>query len=569
MVKPCFGAVTARAATECDINVTLRKLVSRWDTSAFPFAFDKLLSRSPTCYIGGSIHASSPRSRSCHRFGLRFCRRRFCHSCLCSGFVSRGQSGLPEHSRGARSRRVRRRASGTGAGRPGGDANILVTGSRIRRPNLDSSIPITSVGPTELTERGDISLGDALNQLPSLRTTFSQANSTAFIGTAGLNQLDLRGQGPSRTLVLVNGRRHVSAVPGQYIVDVNTIPPDLLERVDIVTGGNSAIYGSDAIAGVVNFVLRRDYDGFRIRGQGGVSTYGDRGNYSVSALAGRNFLDNRLNVALALDYAKANTLLFNDRRLSRLAERRRPWRRPRLHHVADHDRAATATSTAFPTPASSTAIRASPSATSRSAAISRPPARRQRRPAPAVHCSAPADCSCTFRVDRARRLRSPTISPSCPTARWPATTRPTASPTTGPIGGGFLGGLSATGVEDAMLLPGLERYSANLLMSGSFHSWFEPFLEAKYVHVTANQHSVQPTFSTGAAAAGDLPPRQSVPDAAGGRHAAADSQHHQSRARPSPRSGSTTTSAAGPKIISARPSGSWSAPAATCSTKAI
>lgn len=190
---------------------------------------------------------------------------------------------------------------------------IVVTGSRIARPNDEATVPITSVGPAELVQRGDVSLGDQLNQLPSLRTTFSQANSTAFIGTAGLNQLDLRGQGPSRTLVLVNGRRHVSAVPGQYIVDVNTIPSDLLERVDIVTGGNSAIYGSDAIAGVVNFVLKRDFEGFRMRGQGGVSKYGDRGNYSVSALLGKNFLDGRLNVALHGEYAKAEALFYKDR----------------------------------------------------------------------------------------------------------------------------------------------------------------------------------------------------------------------------------------------------------------
>src|SRR3546814_12041049 len=92
----------------------------------------------------------------------------------------------------------------------------------------------------------------AADLLPSLRSTFSQGNSTRFIGTAGLNILDLRGLGTSRTLVLVNGKRHVTASPGDYLVDVTTIPVDLLERVDIVTGGNSAIYGSDAVAGVEN-----------------------------------------------------------------------------------------------------------------------------------------------------------------------------------------------------------------------------------------------------------------------------------------------------------------------------
>src|SRR6185503_5958659 len=90
------------------------------------------------------------------------------------------------------------------------DTSIVVTGSRIRRPNLDSPVPITSVSAQELTSRGEVSLGDALNQLPSLRGTFSQANSTTSIGTAALSILDLRGLGTARTLVLVNGRRVVT-----------------------------------------------------------------------------------------------------------------------------------------------------------------------------------------------------------------------------------------------------------------------------------------------------------------------------------------------------------------------
>lgn len=190
---------------------------------------------------------------------------------------------------------------------------IVITGSRIRRPNLESPVPITSVGPQELTQRGNVSLGDALNQLPALRSTFSQANSTRFIGTAGLNLLDLRGIGTARTLVVVNGRRHITGQPGTFNVDVNTIPVDLLERVDIVTGGSSAVYGSDAVAGVVNFVLKRDFEGIRIRGQGGISDKGDRGSYFTSLTAGKNFFDNRGNVAVALEYAKANALDFNDR----------------------------------------------------------------------------------------------------------------------------------------------------------------------------------------------------------------------------------------------------------------
>jgi outer membrane receptor protein involved in Fe transport len=194
-----------------------------------------------------------------------------------------------------------------------GDQTLTVTGTRIRTPNITSNVPITSVSVEDLTSQGDPSIGDALNELPSLRSTFSQANSVRFIGTTGLNVLDLRGLGTERTLVLVNGRRHITAVPGAFLVDVNTIPSDLLERVDVITGGNSAVYGSDAVAGVVNFVMRRDFDGIRLRGQAGVSQQGDRGIQFVSLTAGRNFLDDRANIAINLEYVNAEALYFIDR----------------------------------------------------------------------------------------------------------------------------------------------------------------------------------------------------------------------------------------------------------------
>lgn len=193
------------------------------------------------------------------------------------------------------------------------ERQIVVTGSRIVRPTLDSSVPLTSVTVDELTDTGDVSLGDALNDLPSLRSTFSQGNSTRFIGTAGLNVLDLRGLGISRTLVLVNGKRHITALPGDYLVDVNTIPVDLLERVDVVTGGNSAIYGSDAVAGVVNFITKRNFDGISLRAQGGLSSRGDRGNAFISGTFGRNFADGRGNIAISAEYAEQDPLYFKDR----------------------------------------------------------------------------------------------------------------------------------------------------------------------------------------------------------------------------------------------------------------
>jgi outer membrane receptor protein involved in Fe transport len=210
----------------------------------------------------------------------------------------------------------------TASGAPATQSNsnaIVVTGSRIQRPNLQSPVPITSISQDELTNQSQVSVGDALNDLPALRSTFSQQNSGRFIGTAGQNFLDLRGLSnvagsfADRTLVLVNGRRFITGAPGSFSVDVDDIPQDLIDRIDIVTGGESAVYGSDAIAGVVNFVLKKDFDGLRIRGQAGQSKYGDRPIDFVAATLGKNFADGRGNLAVNLEYTHAGELFFRDR----------------------------------------------------------------------------------------------------------------------------------------------------------------------------------------------------------------------------------------------------------------
>ncbi|RMB55272.1 TonB-dependent receptor-like protein [Sphingomonas sp. PP-CE-3A-406] len=193
----------------------------------------------------------------------------------------------------------------------GGD--IVVTGSRIARPTLDSPIPVTTVTQADLTRTGAVVIGDVLNDLPSLRSTYSQANSTQFIGTAGINLLDLRGLGPTRTLVLVNGRRHITGSVGDFLVDTNTIPTDLIDRVDIVTGGSSAVYGSDAMAGVVNFVLKRNFDGVSLNAQSGIADNGNRGTYRLSGTFGKNFAEGRGNIALGLEYNQADLLTYADR----------------------------------------------------------------------------------------------------------------------------------------------------------------------------------------------------------------------------------------------------------------
>ncbi len=192
---------------------------------------------------------------------------------------------------------------------------VVVTGSRIARPNLESPVPVTTVTADEIFDTGNTSVGDLLNDLPALRSTFSQSNSSRFLGTAGLNLLDLRGLGTQRTLVLVNGRRHVASdiLNNAVSPDTNTFPSDLIERVDVVTGGNSAVYGSDAIAGVVNFVLKKDFQGLQFRGQGGQSFEQDAGNYYGSVLAGTNFWDDKGNIAANFEYAKQNPLFASDR----------------------------------------------------------------------------------------------------------------------------------------------------------------------------------------------------------------------------------------------------------------
>ena len=192
---------------------------------------------------------------------------------------------------------------------------IIVTGTRLARPNTTSVVPITTTSYAELTDNGRTSIGDVLNDLPSLRTSFGQGTNTSALGTTGLNLLDLRGLGTQRTLVLVNGRRHVAAdiLNWGVSVDTNTIPTDLIERVDIVTGGSSAVYGSDAIAGAVNFVLKQNFQGILVNGRAGISSYGDAGSQRLSLTAGTNFADGAGNIAGSFEYTNQTPFYASER----------------------------------------------------------------------------------------------------------------------------------------------------------------------------------------------------------------------------------------------------------------
>lgn len=185
---------------------------------------------------------------------------------------------------------------------------IQVTGSRISRQGAIVPSPVTAISGESLLNSGAMNIGEVLNELPSLANTFSLGNSGQFIGTAGLNILDLRGMGTDRTLVLVDGKRHVSSSAGSAAVDTNTIPTSWIERVEIVTGGASAVYGADAVTGVVNFILKKNIEGFDVSATQGFAQENGYKNDKYQASYGFNFDNDRGNIAFAAEYSSQEAL---------------------------------------------------------------------------------------------------------------------------------------------------------------------------------------------------------------------------------------------------------------------
>ena len=164
---------------------------------------------------------------------------------------------------------------------------VEVTGSRIASPNAESPSPLQVLSAQDIAASGANNLQELLLQNPTLGApTYSRTNTAFLTSGAGVATVDLRGLGTSRTLVLVNGRRFVSGVPGSSAVDLNAIPTDFIERVELLTGGASAAYGSDAVAGVVNIITKRNFDGLTIDAQGGQSSKGDSQKRKLSITFG-------------------------------------------------------------------------------------------------------------------------------------------------------------------------------------------------------------------------------------------------------------------------------------------
>jgi iron complex outermembrane recepter protein len=191
---------------------------------------------------------------------------------------------------------------------------VLVTGSRIARGgNETSATPLQSLGRDEIQSAGSVNAGDVIRQLPAIAAGVNSESSGVSFNAAGLDLLDLRSLGTDRTLTLINGRRQVSSNPSTTSVDINTIPTPLIERVEIITGGASAVYGADAVSGVVNIILKKNFEGLQVNAQYGTSQRSDAKRQDVSVLAGTNFADNRGNVTAFLGYTSEGGIAYNSR----------------------------------------------------------------------------------------------------------------------------------------------------------------------------------------------------------------------------------------------------------------
>ncbi len=198
---------------------------------------------------------------------------------------------------------------------------VIVTGSRIRRSPADQMAPIGTIGAETFIERGYITAADALNDFTSNIPALNQAAGDGTSSGTGQQFPNLFNLGTGRTLTLVNSHRFPTSSVGlgDAQVDANIIPTGLIDRVEVVQAGGAAVYGSDAIAGVVNYILRDDYEGLEIDAQYGNASEGDYEQENYRVTWGMNFADNRGNIALNAEYASTPSLFFSDRERSNLS----------------------------------------------------------------------------------------------------------------------------------------------------------------------------------------------------------------------------------------------------------
>jgi len=194
---------------------------------------------------------------------------------------------------------------------------ITVTGTRIRRKDLESISPLVTIDSDLIEQRAGLNLESYLNQLPQYNpaqtpTTENEDVQPSAVNTVGISTISLRGFGPNRSLVLVDGHR-TTPVNALMVTDVNSIPSSMIDHVEIITGGASAVYGADAIGGVTNFILKKNYQGAQVDVQDGMTQAGDGNELRVSAIMGTTIGDNRGNLISGVEYYDRNAAYQRNR----------------------------------------------------------------------------------------------------------------------------------------------------------------------------------------------------------------------------------------------------------------
>ncbi len=194
---------------------------------------------------------------------------------------------------------------------------VVVTGSRIVTGNLESPSPVQTITSEDIQATGILNTQELLLKNPTFGTpTLSRTNSNFLTSGGGVSTVDLRNLGIDRTLTLVDGRRFVSGNPGSQAVDYNTIPAQFIERIDVLTGGASAVYGSDAVAGVVNIIYKKNFEGVAFDGQYGVSAENDNEETQFGITLGTTTGDGRGNLMAHVGYTKQGAVFSRDRERS-------------------------------------------------------------------------------------------------------------------------------------------------------------------------------------------------------------------------------------------------------------
>lgn len=193
-------------------------------------------------------------------------------------------------------------------------ADIVVTGSRIPRPETASPMPVNVVNMEEAAQYGRINLYDALIRDPAVVAGNSLYTSTGFGWDNGISSVNLRGLGANRTLTVLDGRRRVSGSDGTSAVDLGMIPPTMIDRIEIVTGGAAAVYGADAVTGVVNVITKKSLDGMYVSATEGISQEGDANEFKVTMATGGKFADGRGSFIFGASYTQTDQLEMSARR---------------------------------------------------------------------------------------------------------------------------------------------------------------------------------------------------------------------------------------------------------------